>query len=146
MNNLKKDVLIMKQKQPKIVLIGAGSIIFGMNCIRDAFSTHSLWGSELVLVDLDADAVERMGRAALAMNEKLGAGFRISWTTDRKKALPGADYVIVSIAVNRIPLWKLDFQVPKKHGINHVLGENGGPGALFHTMRNIPIILDICRD
>jgi alpha-galactosidase len=26
------------------------------------------------------------------------------------------------------------------------LGENGGPGALFFTLRTIPLVLDICRD
>jgi hypothetical protein len=30
--------------------------------------------------------------------------------------------------------------------VKQVLGENGGPGGLFHAMRNIPIVLDICRD
>jgi alpha-galactosidase len=30
--------------------------------------------------------------------------------------------------------------------VKQVLGENGGPGGLFHAMRNIPLILDICRD
>ncbi len=42
--------------------------------------------------------------------------------------------------------WRLDFEIPLKHGAKQVLGENGGPGGLFHAMRNIPIILDICRD
>lgn len=133
-------------KKPKIVIIGAGSAIFGVSCMKDAFSTKELWGSELVFVDIDHAAVERMSRAAARINKELGAGFVISHTCDRREALPGADFVIVSIAINRAPLWKLDFSIPKKYGINHVLGENGGPGAVFHTMRNIPIILDICRD
>ena len=30
--------------------------------------------------------------------------------------------------------------------MKHVLGENGGPGGVFHAMRNIPIVLEICRD
>jgi alpha-galactosidase len=133
-------------KKPKIVIIGAGSVIFGMNCIRDAFAAKELWGSEIVFVDIDAAAVQRMAKAALRIDRELGAGMNIRHTTDRCEALPGADFVIVSIAVNRIPMWKLDFEVPRKHGIKHVLGENVGPGALFHTMRNIPIIMDICRD
>ena len=102
--------------------------------------------SELVFVDLDAAALDKMVKAAKRINDEVGAGYKISGTTDRCEALPGADFVITSIAINRIALWKHDFAIPKKYGINHVLGENGGPGAVFHTMRNIPIMLDICRD
>jgi alpha-galactosidase len=133
-------------RHTKIVIIGAGSASFGMACLSDAFLTKEIWGSELVLVDLDQPALERMARAANRINEELHAGFQISSYTDRRQALACADFVITSIAINRIPLWKQDFAVPKKHGIPHVLGENGGPGALFHTMRNIPVILGICRD
>lgn len=133
-------------KKPKIVIIGAGSVSFGSSCIRDAFTTKELWGSELVFVDLDRTSLERSYQAALRINNELNAGFSLWHTTDRCEALRGADFIITSIAVNRNALWKLDFQIPQKYGVKHVLGENGGPGAVFHTMRNIPIILDICRD
>ena len=133
-------------KKPKIVIIGAGSASFGLACIRDAFTTKELWGSELVLVDLDQTSLERMLKAARRVDRELGAGYQISGALDRCAVLPGADYVITSIAVNRIALWKQDFRIPQQYGIKHVLGENGGPGAVFHTMRNIPIILDICED
>ncbi len=43
-------------------------------------------------------------------------------------------------------MWKLDFEVPKKYGIRHTLGENGGPGALFFTLRTLPMIFDFIRD
>lgn len=133
-------------KKPKIVIIGAGSASFGMSCIRDAFTTKELWGSELVLVDIDHTALDRTVKAAVRVNEELAAGYTISYSTERCEVLPGADFVITSIAVNRMALWKQDFRIPQKYGIMHVLGENGGPGAVFHTMRNIPIILDICHD
>ena len=55
-------------------------------------------------------------------------------------------FVIVSVAVDRIATWRLDWQIPLKHGVRHVLGENGGPGGLSHAIRNIPILLAIARD
>lgn len=133
-------------RKPKIVIIGAGSTSFGRSCIKDAFSTKELWGSELAFVDLDATALDRMVKVAERMNNEVKAGFKITKSTDRCSVLPGADFIITSIAINRIELWKQDFKIPFKYGIQHVLGENGGPGCVFHTMRNIPIILDICRD
>src|SRR5205823_6537543 len=53
---------------------------------------------------------------------------------------------IVSVAVKRFQLWRQEFEVPLRHGLKQVLGENGGPGGLFHAMRNITNVLAICRD
>jgi len=133
-------------KKANIVFIGAGSMSFGIPTFQDLFTTPKLAGASLRLVDIDPENLDRMYDLALKMNEASGLGFKISKTTDRLEALPGADYVVNSLAIERCDLWKHDFQVPLKHGIKHCLGENGGPGALFFSMRTIPLILDICRD
>lgn len=84
-------------RKPKIVIIGVGSASFGLACLRDAFTTKELWGSELVFVDLDVVALERMTKAAIRINEELNAGFKISKTVNRYEAFSGADFVITSI-------------------------------------------------
>jgi len=130
----------------KVVFIGAGSMYFGLNMFRDLFSTTELSGSKLVLVDLNEEYLERMYQLALKMNAESGAGIIIEKTTDRIEALPGAKFVVNSVAIDRNRLWKLDFEIPRKYGIRHTLGENGGPGGVFFTLRTIPIIMDIIRD
>jgi alpha-galactosidase len=130
----------------KIVFIGAGSISFGFSMLKDVFSSKELTGSTLSLVDIDPEALERMYLSAVEMNRISGAGLTIEKTENRREALPGAEFVVSSICVERCALWKLDFEVPKKYGIRHTLGENGGPGGLFFTMRTLPMILDIVRD
>jgi alpha-galactosidase len=97
-------------------------------------------------VDIDQEALERMYAVAVEMNRVSGAGLIIEQTVRRREALPGAGFVVSSICVERCSLWKLDFEVPKKYGIRHSLGENGGPGGLFFTMRTLPMIMDIVRD
>ena len=47
---------------------------------------------------------------------------------------------------NRFDLWEQDWRTPQQFGIKQVFGENGGPGGMFHSMRIIPPILDICDD
>lgn len=131
----------------KIVLIGAGSYAFGYATFRDLFHARAaLRGSTLVLVDINPAALEMMTRFAHRLNTIAGNPYVIESTTDRRAALAGAEFVIISVAIKRNELWRLDFQIPLKHGAKHVLGENGGPGGLFHAMRNIPILLDIARD
>ena len=130
-----------------IALIGAGSAQFGVDMLRDLFAARTeLWGSTIWLVDINASALQAMNRVARRLNEAAGEPFCIRATTERREALPGAGFVIVSVAVRRNELWRLDFQIPVKHGVKQVLGENGGPGGLFHAMRNIPLVLDICHD
>jgi len=133
-------------KTTKIVLIGAGSMSFGMCVFRDMFTCKELHGSTLSLVDIDKENLDMMYEMAVKMNETAGANVKIERTTDRREALSGAEFVINSIAIERCKLWKYDFEIPKKYGIRHCLGENGGPGGLFFSMRTIPLIMDIIRD
>ncbi len=130
----------------KIVFIGAGSAAFGLSLFQDLFSSTELAGSTLTLVDTNPDALARMAALAEVLNRRGNAGITIETTTDRKAALDGAGFVLCAIAIERNRLWKLDFSVPKKHGIRHTLGENGGPGGLFFTLRTLPLIVDIVRD
>jgi len=132
--------------ETKIVLIGAGSSSFGLFSICDAANTPALRGSTLVLVDIDAKKLRVMKKLAELMNKKTGAKLKIEHTVDRKEALPGAEFIVMSIAVDRMNRWRMDWEIPFKHGIRQVIGENGGPGGLAHTLRNVPIIMEICRD
>lgn len=134
------------KKLPKIVVIGAGSASFGLSIIRDASTTKRLWGSELFLVDIDNDSLLRTVRMAERINREIRSDYQIRYSTDRREALRDTDFVITSVAIERNRLWKKDFEVPRKHGLKHILGENNGPGAVFHTLRNIPVMLEICAD
>lgn len=134
-------------KKPKIVIIGAGSAIFGPNTIATIINNETLQGSELALVDLDAAALENAARVAGRLNEAWRAGMTISWGTDRRRFLDGADFVIVSIEVPpREKLWRLDWEIPLRHGLRQPYGENGGPGGMMHTFRQLPPLMAIVRD
>lgn len=133
-------------KKPKIVFIGAGSMSFGIPMFRDVFSCQDLAGATLSLVDIDEKNLDRMFRLANRLNEASGLKIKIEKTMERRDVLSGADFVVTSIAIERCELWKQDFEVPRKYGIRHSLGENGGPGALMFGMRTIPVIIDIVRD
>lgn len=137
---------IKRTRKPKIVFIGAGSMSFGTPTFRDIFTTPEMRGATLSLVDIDEENLERMYALAVCLNAHTGFELKIEKTTERREVLPGADFVINSLAIERCDLWKQDFNVPKKYGIRHCLGENGGAGALFFTMRTLPVLLDIAHD
>ena len=130
----------------KIVFLGASSASFGISMFRDLFSSHDLTGSTLILVGRNVDRLARAERLAKLLNEKSGAGLKIECTTDWRAAFDGAEFVIHSTAIDRNRLWKLDFEVPRKFGIRHTLGENGGPGGLFFTLRTLPVVFEFIRE
>ncbi len=130
----------------KIVFLGASSASFGLSMVRDLCSTRDLAGSTLVLVGRNEERLARVVRVARLLNEKSGAGIKIESTTDWRTALDGAEFVVHSTAIDRNRLWRLDFEVPRKFGIRHTLGENGGPGALFFTLRTLPVVFDFARE
>jgi len=130
----------------KFVVIGAGSFSFGTMTVRDLMEAPELKGSEIVLVDINEERLDRMTRLARRLNETWEADMKITSTTDRCEALPGTDIVVGAVERNRYPLWQMDIEIPRKHGAGDLYGENGGPGGFFHTLRQAPITLDIVRD
>ncbi len=130
----------------KIVLVGAGSTSFGVNTLADLFSERErLSGSHVALCDVNARRLAWMTRLAERMNAATGEHFKISSSTEVSALLPGADFVVVSAEVDRLERWKLDWEIPLRHGIRHVLGENGGPGGLSHALRTIDLVLGIAQ-
>ncbi len=131
----------------KIVVIGAGSSSFGPGTLATILRSEILRGSEVALVDLNEEALGDMHRLAEKMSDAWGAEMTISSSTDRKEVLQGADFVIISIEVPpREGLWRLDWEIPIKHGLRQPYGENGGPGGLMHACRQIPPFMEIVRD
>jgi len=134
-------------RPPKIVVIGAGSAIFGLGALARLIQCERLHGAELAMVDIDSDALATMHTVAEKMNAAWDAEMTITSTTERREVLRGANVVIVSIQVGpRETVWEQDWQIPLRHGVRQPYAENGGPGAFAHTARNLPVILGIARD
>jgi len=134
-------------KPPTIVLIGAGSAIFGLTSLATIVRSERLRGAQLRLVDINEAGLTTMAQLAERMNEAWGAGMHIQATTQRRQALSNADFVVVSVQVGpREEVWEKDWRIPLRHGIRQPYAENSGPGAFAHTARNLPLMIGIARD
>ncbi len=131
----------------KIVLVGAGSVQFGYGMLGDIFNSSVLKGCEITLLDINEEALDNVLESAKLFTKEHSLNNKITATTNRKVAFKNANYIISSIEVgNRFELWDQDWKVPLQYGINQVYGENGGPGGVFHSLRIIPVVLDIMKD
>jgi alpha-galactosidase len=131
----------------KIVLIGAGSLQFGLGAAGSVLYSKILEGSTISLHDINAESLNLVYQACKAAINENNLDFSLESTTNRSEALKNATFIINSIEVPpRFKLWEQDYEIPRKFGNRQVFGENGGPGGLFHSLRVIPPILEICTD
>ena len=131
----------------KIVLVGAGSREFGPATIRDVCLSDTLCALEpdLMLMDVTAERLPAMQAYAEKVAQRLGRNLSVDTSANLDQALDGADYVVVAIERRRYFYWAQDFHVPRLYGFSQIYGENGGPGGLFHALRNMPPMLKIAR-
>jgi alpha-galactosidase len=134
-------------KNLKIVVVGAGSREFGPATINDILLSDALneLDLELTLMDINPKELPEHQKYAEEVSKKLDRRCTINHTTDLEKALEGADFVITAIEIRRYFYWSMDFHIPRKYGFKQVYGENGGPGGLFHALRNFSPSMKIIR-
>ena len=131
----------------RIVFIGAGSTVFARNLMGDILSFPELSSSTIVLHDINEERLRTSEIVGHKIIETLGVQAKIEATTDRRAALAGANYVITMFQVGGYkPSTVIDFEIPKKYGLEQTIADTLGVGGIMRGLRTIPVILDICRD
>ena len=131
----------------RIVFIGAGSTVFARNLMGDILSFPELSSSTIVLHDINEERLRTSEIVGHKIIETLGVSAKIEATTDRRAALAGANYVITMFQVGGYkPSTVIDFEIPKKYGLEQTIADTLGVGGIMRGLRTIPVILDICRD
>jgi len=131
----------------KIAFIGAGSISFCPATVLDILQNDAINSVDLTvaLMDIDAKALEISNGLCQKIKDITKRKATIIATLSLDEALEDADFVITAIELDRYLYWSQDFLVPRKYGFRQIYGENGGPGSIFHTLRNLPPLLHIAR-
>jgi alpha-galactosidase len=128
----------------KIVYIGAGSHQFARRLITDILYYPELRGNTITLMDIAKEPLDLITAFARKLVEQQKFSTRIESTTDRRKALESANYVITTIRVGGQAAAQADRAVAEKYELK--TGNIIGPIGVFDGAREIPVLLDICRD
>ena len=147
--HIKKSDITGRQRQIehpiKVVFLGAGSA-FLENLFIDLTHITGNYGGEISLVEIDAKRLELALQLGQKIIEKTSGKWSISGSSDRRKILSNADYIINCIEVNGINTVKLDNDIPAKYGINQCIGDTIGPGGLMKALRTVPVFLEVLKD
>ena len=130
----------------KVAFIGAGSVGFTRHLFRDILTIPELADTDFAFTDINRhnlDMVTQLCRKDLKAN-RLPA--RLTATLQRRRALEGADYVINCTRIGGLEAFRLDIEVPLKYGVDQCVGDTLCAGGILYGQRNIPCILDFCRD
>jgi alpha-galactosidase len=130
----------------QITIIGGGSYQWAPTLIVDLLRTESIRPLRLVLEDIDPAPLPTMEAFAKLAAEKLGTEVEVTSTTDQRRALEGADFVVVTISTGGFATMRVDLDVPARHGIHQSVGDSVGPGGVNRALRNIPVLVGIGRD
>ncbi len=131
---------------PRIVIIGGGSYQWVPKLLIDVANTPSLHDAEIVLEDLSAEPLQLMAAWVERIAALRGIGLSVTTTTSQRRALEGADYVVVSISTGGFQSMRQDLEVPARYGIRQSVGDTVGPGGISRALRNVPVLVGIARD
>jgi alpha-galactosidase len=132
----------------KVVFIGAGSIGFTRELVRDLLCVPEFAGGgiELVLMDIDAGNLDKVNQLCERDIRANGLPTKLTATTERRDALRDAKYVFNVARVGGLDAFQLDIDIPLKYGVDQCVGDTLGPGGIMYGQRGIPVILDFCKD
>ena len=130
----------------KIAFIGAGSLGFTRELVRDLLTFPLLEDATLALMDIDAERLGFAERAVRSIVEQGRHPAKVEAALDRVETLRDADYVLCTILAGGVEVWRHDIEIPKQYGVDLNVGDTRGPGGIFRALRTIPVMLDICRD
>ncbi len=130
----------------KIAFIGAGSLGFTRDLVRDVLTFPLLQDATLSLMDINPERLEFARRSVQRIIDMGKYPARVTATLDRVEAIRDADIVLVTILSGSTEVWRYDIEIPKQYGVDINIGDTRGPAGIFRALRTIPVMLDIAKD
>jgi len=70
----------------------------------------------------------------------------VTATTDRRRALEGARYVMNVVRIGGLEAFADDIRIPLKYGVDQCVGDTICAGGIMYAQRGIAAMLEFCRD
>ena len=128
----------------KIAYLGGGSTRAAGTMASFLQTGEDFDGSEVVLIDLNADRLDLIRRLAERMAKARGLDITITATTDRRAGLTDVDAVLSSFRPGGFEARVLDERIPLSQGV--IGQETQGPGGFFMALRSIAVLQQVAAE
>ena len=134
-------------RNPRIAFIGAGSTVFMKNIVGDILQRPALRHATIALMDIDPGRLAESELVAGKLIRSLGTAATVETHRDRRRALDGADFVVVAFQIGGYePCTVTDFEVPTKYGLRQTIADTLGIGGIMRGLRTVPHLWAVCED
>jgi alpha-galactosidase len=130
----------------KIAIIGAGSVGFTKKLIQDLLKVPEFEDVEFALTDINAHNLDMIAQIIRRIVEVNGLTTTVTHTTDRRRALDGARYVMNVVRIGGLEAFADDIRIPLKYGVDQCVGDTICAGGIMYAQRGISAMMDFCRD
>ena len=128
----------------KLCIIGAGSSVFTKRIITDLLLMEEFKSIFIALMDIDPERLRVSKLIVGAVSREIGANPKIVTYENYQDALIDSDFVITSIQVGGYdPATIIDFEIPKKYGLEQTIADTLGMGGIMRGLRTIPVLYNI---
>ncbi|KTR52342.1 alpha-galactosidase [Curtobacterium oceanosedimentum] len=131
---------------PRIVFVGAGSVVFTRQLLADLLRYDDLPQLDLRLFDVDERRLAVAEATAHQVSERLGRPVTVTATTDRRRALADADFVVDMVQIGGIAATRTDLEIPERYGLHQTIGDTTGVGGVFRALRTFPFLTELTAD
>jgi alpha-galactosidase len=136
---------MLNDMAPRITIVGGGSTHWTPKLLVDFANTPSLVDADVVLMDIDGDALKPMLDVAAHIARRRDIPLTVRATTDLDDASEGADVVIAALTIGGFASMRYDIEIPARYGVRQPVGDSVGPGGISRALRSVPVVLDIAR-
>jgi alpha-galactosidase len=130
----------------KVAMIGAGSVVFSKNLTGDILSFPEFKDATFSYMDIDAERLQVGADLCRKLAKSVGTKPKIESTLNQKDALRGADFVINMVQIGGFNSTLVDFEIPRKYGLNFTIADTTGPGGFFRALRTFPMLRSLVSD
>jgi alpha-galactosidase len=130
----------------KITIIGAGSVGFTKKLCSDILKVAEFEDIEIALTDINDHNLQMIAQIIRRIVEVNGLRTRVTATTDRRRALEGARYVMNVVRIGGLEAFADDIRIPLKYGVDQCVGDTLCAGGLLYAQRGISALMEFCQD
>ena len=130
----------------RTAVIGAGSIGFTRGIVHDILCVPEFANTEFAFTDIDERNLDMVYQLVKRDVDSAGLPAKVTATTNRREALTGAKYVFSVVRVGGLEGFATDIDIPLKYGVDQCVGDTLSAGGIMYGQRNIPVILEFCKD